>query len=103
MKLLDELVDKLDNETQELKRLGSETNQRIEALKNAVIQVNIFRFDSLQFGEMFIFRHRIYWINRNKISMLHVNIFFNYKQLNKLSIPVFEIPSKSLLLKPNET
>lgn len=43
MKLLDELVDKLDNETQELKRLGTETNQRIEELKNAVIQVNFLR------------------------------------------------------------
>lgn len=41
MKLLDELVEKLDNETQELKRLGSETNQRVEELKNAVIQVNL--------------------------------------------------------------
>ena len=46
MKLLDELVDKLDNETQELKRLGSETNQRIEELKNAVIQVE---FSSVEF------------------------------------------------------
>ena len=48
MKLLDELVDKLDNETQELKRLGSETNQRIEELKNAVIQVD-FSFDEIFF------------------------------------------------------
>jgi len=40
MKLLDNLVDKLDNETNELKRLASETNLRIEELKTAVIQVN---------------------------------------------------------------
>jgi len=40
MRLLDNLVDKLDNETKELKRLANETNQRIEELKTAVIQVN---------------------------------------------------------------
>jgi predicted nucleic acid-binding Zn-ribbon protein len=40
MKVLDNLVDKLDNETNELKRLATETNQRVEELKTAVIQVN---------------------------------------------------------------
>jgi hypothetical protein len=40
MKLLDNLVDKLENETNELKRLASETNRRVEELKTAVIQVN---------------------------------------------------------------
>jgi chaperonin cofactor prefoldin len=40
IKLLDNLVDTLDNETNELKRLARETNQRIEELKTAVIQVN---------------------------------------------------------------
>jgi len=40
MILLDNLVDKLDNETNELKRLASETNRRVEELKTAVIQVN---------------------------------------------------------------
>ncbi len=40
IKLLDDLVDQLDNETNELKRLASETNQRIAELKSAVIQVN---------------------------------------------------------------
>ncbi len=40
MILLDNLVDKLDNETNELKRLASETSRRVEELKTAVIQVN---------------------------------------------------------------
>ncbi len=40
MELLDNLVDKLDNETTELKRLASETNRRIDEIKTAVIQVN---------------------------------------------------------------
>jgi hypothetical protein len=40
MKLLDNLVEKLDNETNNLKRLASETNRRVEELKTAVIQVN---------------------------------------------------------------
>jgi hypothetical protein len=40
MKLLDNLVDKLDNETKEIKRLASETNRRVEELKTAVIQVD---------------------------------------------------------------
>jgi len=39
MKLLDNLVEKLDNETNNLKRLASETNRRVEELKTAVIQV----------------------------------------------------------------
>jgi len=40
MKLLDNLVDKLDNETDELKRLAIETARRIEELKTAVIQTS---------------------------------------------------------------
>jgi hypothetical protein len=44
MKLLDNLVDKLDNETDELKRLAIETARRIEELKTAVIQVNYNTF-----------------------------------------------------------
>ncbi len=42
MKLLDNLVEKLDNETNNLKRLASETNRRVEELKTAVIQVKFF-------------------------------------------------------------
>lgn len=59
MKILDNLVDKLDNETNELKRLATETNQRIEELKTAVIQVD---FSSKFFCYLFSFsyRHQIY-------------------------------------------
>ena len=40
MKLLDNLVEKLDNDTKEIKRLANETNRRVEELKTAVIQVD---------------------------------------------------------------
>lgn len=71
MKILDNLVDKLDNQTNELKRLATETNQRVEELKTAVIQVNsdlnsfLFYFHIKTF--FFFCRHQIYWINQNKI------------------------------------
>ncbi len=54
MKLLDNLVDKLDNETKELKRLANETNQRIEELKTAVIQVNYRVFSRSNEGLLFL-------------------------------------------------
>ncbi|CAF0763256.1 unnamed protein product [Adineta steineri] len=40
IEILDNLVDKLDNETTELKRLASGTNRRIDELKTAVIQTS---------------------------------------------------------------
>jgi hypothetical protein len=49
MKLLDNLVEKLDNETNNLKRLASETNRRVEELKTAVIQVKFFHLYKMIF------------------------------------------------------
>jgi len=67
MKLLDNLVEKLDNETNHLKRLASETNRRVEELKTAVIQVNFFDLYQMRVLFFCFFRHRIYLIKLNKI------------------------------------
>lgn len=47
IKLLDNLVDKLEDETTELKRLASETNRHIKELQMAVIQVSLDIFSTI--------------------------------------------------------
>jgi len=54
MILLDSLVDKLENETKQLKYLAGETNRHIEELKTAVIQVEFaFLLKKKSYSELF--------------------------------------------------